>query len=541
VSEEAITCRNVRRYYTQSGFLRFLFGVLPERSVVLCTASEPMGPYQQCRPRLVADSLETLRHQIASWLDRAFAGLEPNDVPPVYPSLHYAVGRYWRGGRDWIIEADAGEWREAWKAIEPVVGVIVELEVPYTLRYTGHCSPHVCLAEEDMPEPSDLVEALSVNQELAGKVERRLRRLVSSRSDANVHFAGPIARLPYSLNENTGFACIEISPSLYGAFEPSCARPDKVELSPMWPPETRSRRVLRLVEWAKREHDVDPAPLCLFSKASATPTPSPVHPQTDFEADCKRLRKSLKRQVKPVRRAGTDASQAPQGMVYVPPGPFISAPFWPVLGRPWAALQLGRPPMSILETEEYFIDACPVTTSQYAEFIRDGGYEQEQFWSTAGWEFVQACGWHGPSETWQRCQPDLPVRGVSYFEAEAYARWSCKRLPSLHQWEKACRGTDGRRWPWGDDFDETLCNTADSHPSEEDWRPTPVGLLPSNASPYGCLDMVGNVWEWTQGAMVIGGSFASHMRGSNGCEHHGLEPHCRRYKFGFRCVKDVDA
>jgi len=166
MSDDEITCEDVRRYYLREDFLRYLFAVLPKRSVVLCTASEPMGRYQQCRPRLLAQSLEVLRNQIASWLDSAFAGLGPDDVPSVYPSLHYAVGRYWKGRRDWVIEADADEWQEAWKAIEFVVGIIEALEIPYTLRYSGHCSPHLCVAEEDFPEPSTLPDALGLSEEL---------------------------------------------------------------------------------------------------------------------------------------------------------------------------------------------------------------------------------------------------------------------------------------------------------------------------------------------------------------------------------------
>lgn len=524
----------------QSAFLRYLLGVLPKRSVALCTASEPMGRYQQCRPRLVADSIEMLGAQISSWLDGAFAGLSPNDVPPVYPSLHYAVGRYWRTGRDWIIEADADEWQEAWEAIEPVIGVIAALAIPYTLRYTGHCSPHVCLAEEELPEPSGLSEALRISEEVASRIQRRLVGLGSRHSRAQVGFTGPIARLPYTLNENTGLACIEIPPSLYGAFEPLCACPNNVEISPQWPPKRGSGQVLRLIEWADGQRDVRPTPVRLFSRASVTPTPVAVHPQIDFEPHLERLRDTLRGQVERAERVSADVPETPQGMVYVPGGPSISNPSWPVLDKPWAVRELGKPAMSVAEIQQYFIDICPVTNSQYARFVHDGGYDQRQLWSTDGWQFMRTCGWRGPLEPWEAGQPDLPVRGVCHFEAEAYARWSGKRLPTLAEWDKACRGTDGRRWPWGDEFDETLCNTADRHPSEKDWGPTPVGLFASGASPWGCLDMVGNVWEWIQDAFVIGGSMASHMHGSNGGEHHGLEPHCRRYKFGLRCAKDVD-
>ena len=528
MSDRKITCEDVRRYYLREDFLRYLLRVLPRRTVVLCTASEPMGRYQQCRPRLFAESLEELRHQITFWLDSAFDGLGPDDVPPVYPSLHYAVCRHWPGGRDWVIEADADEWQQTWEAIEPVVGLIEALEVPYTLRYSGHCSPHLCVAEEDFLEPSTLAEAVRLSKELETAVQRRL-------ATNYVLLTEPISRLPYSFNEETGLICIEVPPQLYGAFEPSYAHLERVIISPMWPPEQGSEQARCLIEWARGQRDVHAAPIHLFSRPPVTPTPPAVQAQLDTEAEFKRLRGSLLPKVEAAPHAPADSLRPPEGMTYIPAGAFISGSPWPVVH------DLAAPMMAIAETQAFFIDICPVTNAQYTEFIRDGGYERKELWSAEGWEFVQACGWRGPSEPCEELPPNAPVCGVSYFEAEAYTRWCGKRLPTLQEWEKACRGTDGRRWPWGDEFDVTRCNTADRSDSDEDWEPTPVGMFPTGMSPYGCLDMVGNVWEWIQDVMVIGGSFVSHMHESNGCEYHGQEPHYRPHKVGFRCVKDVNA
>lgn len=523
MSERRATCEDVWRYYTRDEFLHYLFRVLPRRSVVLCAASEPQWRHQQCRPRLLAESAEALSDQIASWLEAAFAGLGPDDTPPAYPSLHYAIGRHWEGGRDAIIEVDADEWQKAWKKMEPVVGVMEALGVPYTLRYSGHCSPHLCVAEEDFPETTSVCEALQFQEQLVSGMGRRLAAY-----DA-VHL-WPIARLPYSLNEDTGLACVEVASPLDGSFEPSQAHPEQVTVSPRWPPERRSPGAGPLLEWARGEREVKPVLVTLFS--SSAPTPPRVCSPADSEPRWRRLRSALRDEMKSAHPPVASPPRAPAGMVFVPAGPFIT-------GCPWTAYELGKPAMAIGETEAFFLDMTPVTNEQYQRFIEDGGYHRRELWSPEGWVFVQENRWQGPLEPCDTGPPDLPVRGVSCFEAEAYARWRGKRLPTFLEWEKACRGVDGRRWPWGDDFDTARCNTADRFASDEDWAPTAVGAFPTGASPCGCLDMVGNVWEWVQGEICIGGSFVSHVRESSCCEHHGVEAHARTAKLGFRCAQDV--
>jgi formylglycine-generating enzyme required for sulfatase activity len=189
----------------------------------------------------------------------------------------------------------------------------------------------------------------------------------------------------------------------------------------------------------------------------------------------------------------------------------------------------------------YVIDLYPVTNERFREFMADGGYETESLWSPEGWawrrreEIVRPKFWEDPD--WNGDL--LPVVGVSAHEAEAFARWDGKRLPTEAEWERAAAGRNGRRYPWGESFEENRCNTAEAGLGIV----TSVKRFSRGLSPAGCYDMVGNVWEWTadswqDAARVLkGGCWKSEGR-SLSCATRDVKPSFRRNRtIGFRCVR----
>jgi formylglycine-generating enzyme required for sulfatase activity len=143
---------------------------------------------------------------------------------------------------------------------------------------------------------------------------------------------------------------------------------------------------------------------------------------------------------------------------------------------------------------DYYMGIYPATIDQYKDFMLANGYDSQNYWSEEGWAWKQENQMHRP-EYWTNPrwnQADHPVVGVTYYEAEAYASWAGKRLPMEQEWEKAARGTDGRKYPWGNDFDKSKCNSLASGIGAT----TPVTKYTEGISPSGCYDMAGNVWEW---------------------------------------------
>ncbi|HEU4328850.1 MAG TPA: SUMF1/EgtB/PvdO family nonheme iron enzyme [Roseiflexaceae bacterium] len=218
--------------------------------------------------------------------------------------------------------------------------------------------------------------------------------------------------------------------------------------------------------------------------------------------------------------AGADPRFGGEGwvpeLVHVPAGPFLMGSADTDTMAPD-----GEKPQHRLELPDFWIGKYPVTVGQWRRFADSDGYTNCAYWTKAGWRFIHTVAslrplaqpWYArllpERRTAQTSQPfqwrdpgeeadNLPVFNISWFEAVAYYRWLSAqtghpfRLPSEAEWEKAARGPDGRIWPWGDTWRPDQCNSAELGLG----RRSPVGSFPSGASPYGALDMAGNVWEW---------------------------------------------
>jgi len=152
-------------------------------------------------------------------------------------------------------------------------------------------------------------------------------------------------------------------------------------------------------------------------------------------------------------------------------------------------------PAHTVYVDAFYIDRYPVTNEEYKRFVDATGhpvpyYEVE--W--AEWAHLSDYNWDPDDRTPPKGREKHPAVLVKWEDARAYAAWAGKRLPTEAEWERAARGTDGRRWPWGNEFAQGRCNTKETKINST----TPVGQYsPESDSAEGVGDMVGNVWEWT--------------------------------------------
>ena len=208
---------------------------------------------------------------------------------------------------------------------------------------------------------------------------------------------------------------------------------------------------------------------------------------------------------------------------------------------------MAYPELSVAEikVDSFLIDRYPVTNSQYYDFLTASGYRPSD---TSGYLS------HWQSGIFKQGQDKYPVVNLSYEDMSAYARWAGKRLPSQVEWQLAAQGTDKRKWPWGNDFHATYCNNSFN-------RLTPVDAFPKGQSPYGVMDMVGNVWQMTNDIYFNGSYYMGIIRGGSFYKPDSswwylqggpqaldrtqilllVSPGFDRSStVGFRCVKDID-
>ncbi len=205
-----------------------------------------------------------------------------------------------------------------------------------------------------------------------------------------------------------------------------------------------------------------------------------------------------------------------------------------------------------------------VTNQQFAAFVAASGHvtdpERKGFgWVWPGrWRRVEGADWRhpfGPDSSIEGA-PDHPVVQVSARDAAAFCQYYGWRLPSEVEWEFAARGTDGRRYPWGNappeeggqrraNFGTVVCCAADD--ADGHLRTAPVGSYPAGASPFGILDMAGNVWEWTaspfpgrpEEVVLRGGGWGNNPYCLRVSYRHGNPPDIGLDMVGFRCAADI--
>ena len=167
-------------------------------------------------------------------------------------------------------------------------------------------------------------------------------------------------------------------------------------------------------------------------------------------------------------------SEQPGPMVLIPAGEFV-------MGSDERLPDEG--PRHIVNLPAYWVDVYEVTNAQYKQFIDATGRRSPA---------------HFRNRTYPPGKADHPVTEVTWVDADAYCSWAGKRLPTDQEWEKGARGTDGRMFPWGDEFDTEKANTPLRWSKlKQEGDTMPVGSFPAGVSPFGLYDMSGNVWEWT--------------------------------------------
>jgi gamma-glutamyl hercynylcysteine S-oxide synthase len=229
-----------------------------------------------------------------------------------------------------------------------------------------------------------------------------------------------------------------------------------------------------------------------------------------------------------------------------------------------------------VELPAFWIDTVPVTNGAYLEFVEAGGYSDPRHWSEAGWAWRTETDAQHPQfwsleGGWTRARfgrretvpAEEPVQHVCWFEADAYARWAGKRLPSEAEWEKAATwdSAEGKqRYPWGEDAP----GPEHANLGQRRFRPAAAGSFTEGESPSGCRQLLGEVWEWTSSdflpypgfeafpyreysevffgseyKVLRGGSWATHPLVARATFRNWDYPIRRQIFAGFRCARDA--
>jgi formylglycine-generating enzyme required for sulfatase activity len=292
----------------------------------------------------------------------------------------------------------------------------------------------------------------------------------------------------------------------------------------------------------------DGTPAATFTTVKIVPTDTPVPPPTLAPTPSPtRASTPAAEAATPEEEAetGTEAEPEPEaeaqpeaeemedsGMVAIPAGEFVMG-----------SGQGDEEPAHTVFADAFEIDVSEVTNAEFAQFVEETGYQTD----------AEKSGDPSPWRAYfQNGKDRYPVVKVSWNDAQAYCDWAGKRLPTEVEWEKAARGTDERVYPWGDEWDVAKVNS-----KESGFRgPVTVGSFSEGVSPYGAMDMGGNVWEWTdswyQGypqttfnsnyfgetyKVLRGGGWFSEQEQVRTTKRNANSPGAANDDIGFRCVR----
>lgn len=234
------------------------------------------------------------------------------------------------------------------------------------------------------------------------------------------------------------------------------------------------------------------------------------------------------------------AGEPPAGMVLIPAGEAIVGSTREQIesaGAKYGGIFVyeSEYPQRKVYVKAFYIDIYEVSNAEYKKFVDATGHKPPLNWVNV---------------TYPQGRANHPVTYVTWTDAMAYAQWAGKRLPTETEWEKAARGTDGRLYPWGNEFDPARCNIRIWGQALDDT--VPVDSFPNGVSPYGVYNMAGNAFEWTAtvdektlklgfpNRVLKGGSFKSFDMYARCAFRQPFHPDCPGPHIGFRCAKDAE-